>query len=261
MRRYVGLLRLFVANSIQLELEYRINLLINAFNSLVAFGAGLAVIYAMFGQAGSIGGWSFHEALVLFGVFMMIQSYVEILLLPNFSELPEQIRTGAFDFVLLKPVSSQFLVSFRHLSIWQFPELLIGLGVALYGMAALGTIGPLSLAAFLLLLLAAMAIVYAICLMLATLAFWVVKVDNMSELFFAFFSAGRFPVSAFPSWVRLLLTFVVPIAFITTVPAAAAIDRLDFGMAALGLALAVGFVAASRWFFRYAVASYTSAGG
>jgi ABC-2 type transport system permease protein len=261
MRRYVGLLRLFVANSIQLELEYRINLLINAFNSLVAFGAGLAVIYAMFGQAGSIGGWSFHEALVLFGVFMMIQSYVEILLLPNFSELPEQIRTGAFDFVLLKPVSSQFLVSFRHLSIWQFPELLIGLGVALYGMAALGTIGPLSLAAFLLLLLAAMAIVYAICLMLATLAFWVVKVDNMSELFFAFFSAGRFPVSAFPSWVRLLLTFVVPIAFITTVPAAAAIGRLDFGMAALGLALAVGFVAASRWFFRYAVASYTSAGG
>ena len=62
MRRYLGLLRLFVANSIQLELEYRINLLVNAFNSLVAFGAGLAVIYAMFGQAGSIGGWSFHEA-------------------------------------------------------------------------------------------------------------------------------------------------------------------------------------------------------
>ena len=64
----------------------------------------------------------------------------------------------------------------------------------------------------LLLLAAAMAIVYAICLMLATLAFWVVKVDNMSELFFAFFAAGRFPVSAFPAWVRLLLTFVVPIA-------------------------------------------------
>ena len=261
MRRYLGLLRLFVANSIQLELEYRINLLVNAFNSLVAFGAGLAVIYAMFGQAGSIGGWSFHEALVLFGVFLMIQSYVEILLFPNFSQLPEQIRTGSFDFVLLKPASSQFLVSFRHLSIWQFPELLIGLGVALWGMAALGTLGPLTIAAFLLLLLAAMAIVYAICLMLATLAFWVVKVDNMSELFFAFFAAGRFPVSAFPAWVRLLLTFVVPIAFITTVPASAAIGRLDPLMAVLALALAAGFVAASRWFFRYAVRSYTSAGG
>ena len=261
MRRYLGLLRLFVANSIQLELEYRINLLVNAFNSLVAFGAGLAVIYAMFGQAGAVGGWSFHEALVLFGVFLMIQSYVEILLFPNFSQLPEQIRTGSFDFVLLKPASSQFLVSFRHLSIWQLPELVIGLGVALWGMAALGTLGPAALAAFALLLLAAMAIVYAICLMLATLAFWVVKVDNMSELFFAFFAAGRFPVSAFPAWVRLLLTFVVPIAFITTVPAAAAIGRLDLGMAALGIGLAAGFALAARWFFRFAVARYTSAGG
>src|SRR5258708_8157170 len=105
-------------------------------------------------------------------------------------------------------------------------------------MAGLGPLGPLSVAAFLLLLAAAMAIVYAICLMLATLAFWVVKVDNMSELFFAFFAAGRFPVSAFPAWVRLLLTFVVPIAFITTVPAAAPIARPDPALPPLPPALA-----------------------
>ena len=59
--------------------------------------------------------------------------------------------------------------------------------------------------------------------MLTTTAFWLVKVDNISELFYAFFSAGRFPVSAFPVWVRFVLTFIVPIAFITTVPAAAAV--------------------------------------
>jgi ABC-2 type transport system permease protein len=261
MSRYARLFRLFVANSLQLELEYRINLAINAFNALIGFGAGLAVVLAMFGQAGSVGGWSFEQALAVLGTFLAIQAYVEILLLPNFSELPEQIRTGLLDFVLLKPASALFLVSFRRCSVWQIPELLIGLGVVLYGMAASGGLGPLRLALFLLLLLSAAAIVYAICLALATLAFWVVKVDNMAELFFAFFAAGRFPVSAFPPWVRLLLTAVVPIAFITTVPAAGAVGRLDLGTAAIALLLGAASVAAARWFFRFAVRSYTSAGG
>jgi len=54
---------------------------------------------------------------------------------------------------------------------------------------------------------------------------------------------------------------VVPIAFITTVPAAAAVGRVDPVMAVLAVVLAIAFVAVSRWFFRFAVASYTSAGG
>ena len=60
---------------------------------------------------GSLAGWSFHETLALLGIFMTLEAFIEIVLHPNLDELPEHIRTGQLDSDLLKPVSTQFLVS------------------------------------------------------------------------------------------------------------------------------------------------------
>ena len=100
---------------------------------------------------------------------------------------------------------------------------------------------------------------YAVWFMLTTTAFWFVKVENIPELFHSIFAAGRFPISAFPPWIRLLLTFVVPVAFITSVPAEAAVGRLDWATGAQAGAAAVVAFAASRAFWRLALRGYTSA--
>ena len=135
----------------------------------------------------------------------------------------------------------------------------IGWAVIGVGMARQGTLSWANVGLTVLLLVAATAILYAVWFALTTTAFWFVKVDNVSELFTAFFAAGRFPVSAYPGWVRALLTFVVPIAFLTTVPAEAASGRLTWA-AALGAAgVAVVLLAASQAFWRHALANYTSA--
>ncbi len=259
MKRYFKLLRIFIANSLQLELEYRVNLLMNALNSLLAFGAGFVLLWVMFSQASSVGGWSFTEALALFGVFIMLEAFIDLFLYPNLNKMPEYIRKGNMDFFLLKPVSGQFLVSFRYASIWRLPAFFLGLGLITNGMWQTGNLSLVNIFLALILLFAAATIVYAIWFMLTTTAFWLVKVDNISELFYAFFSAGRFPVSAFPSWVRLILTFVVPIAFVTTVPASAAVGRLTWDMAVINLLIALGLLLLSNLFWRYAVANYTSA--
>jgi ABC-2 type transport system permease protein len=92
-----------------------------------------------------------------------------------------------------------------------------------------------------------------------TTAFYFVKVDNISELWFAFFQAASFPISAFPTWAKFLLTFIVPIAFITTVPASAAIGKVSLELATSSLLVAALLFAISQWFWRYAIANYTSA--
>jgi ABC-2 type transport system permease protein len=259
MRRYLRLLWIFLGNSLQLELEYRGNFVLNIFNSLIATAMGLLIIITMFGNADSLGGWTFLEVLTLYGVFMMMEALIDILLYPNLNRVPEYIRTGNMDFFLLKPISARFLVSFRYLRVWMVPQLLLGLGLVVYGMAQSGalTLGSLLLAGVM--LASGAVLIYAIWFMLITTAFWLVKVENISELFNAFFQAGRFPVSAFPAWARLFLTVVVPIAFVTTVPASAAIGRLEPGMALLGVGLAVLLLVASQAFWRLAVANYTSA--
>jgi viologen exporter family transport system permease protein len=257
--RYLRLLRMYAANSIQLELEYRANFAVNGITALLSLAAGLVVLSVMFSHAESFGGWSFYEAMTLFGIFLLFEEFIYGTLTDNLSRLPELIRTGDLDFVLLKPINSQFQVSARRFSLTSLPTALLGLGVAIYGMVTLGTLTPANAALALCLLMSGAVIVYALWVMLLTLAFWFVKVENITEIFNAFFSAGRFPISAFPPWVRLILTFVVPIAFVTTVPASAAIGRLGWEMAVASLAIAALLLLASHLFWRFALASYTSA--
>ena len=141
----------------------------------------------------------------------------------------------------------------------ELPQLGLALAVILVGMARQGTLTPGHVGLLVLMLAAAIGTLYAVWFALTTTAFWFVKVDNVSELFTAFFAAGRFPVSAYPGWVRALLTFVVPVAFLTTVPAEAAAGRLTWawGLGAVGVAALL--LALSQALWRYALANYTSA--
>jgi len=257
--RYLRLLRLYAANSIQLDLEYRADFAINVVTALISLGAGWIVLDVMFSHADSFGGWSFHEALALFGIYVIFEEFVYGILTLNLGKLPQLIQNGDLDFILLKPINSQFQVSARRLPVVSLPTAVFGIGVVAYATASLGTLnlGSACLAAAL--LVNGVVIIYAIWVLLLTAAFWFVKVENITEIFTAFFTAGRFPVSAFPSWVRFLLTFIVPIAFITTVPASAAIGRLSWSMAFASFVVAGVLLGLSHLFWRFALANYTSA--
>ncbi|MEE4262210.1 MAG: ABC-2 family transporter protein, partial [Desulfobacteraceae bacterium] len=99
----------------------------------------------------------------------------------------------------------------------------------------------------------------SIWLMMVTSAFWFVRIDNISELFSAIYETGRFPVSVYPSWMRGVLTFVVPIAFITTFPAAALLGRAAPLLLAVAFVLAAGLFCGCVLFWRFAVRRYSSA--
>jgi ABC-2 type transport system permease protein len=259
MKRLVCLLRAFWANSLALELEYRADFLISAVTAIISFGAGLLLLYVMFQQAETIGGWSFYQALTLYGVYLFLEEFAVDFLAVNVGELPLLIRRGDLDFVLLKPVNSQLFISLRRFVLTSLPALFLGLGVMLYGMWAMETmnIGPLALA--FVFLACAMLIIYTIWTLLHTLAFWFVRIENISQVFYAFFEVARFPVSAYPGWLRAVFTFIVPVAFMTTVPAAAASNIIDWPLAIWAPIIALGGLWASHLFWQFALKHYTSA--
>jgi ABC-2 type transport system permease protein len=258
-RRYARLWRIFITHSLIQDLEYRVNWWMNAFNSLLSLGASALVLAVVFTQADAIGGWSFDQALTLLGVYLLIEGVTIVFLVPNLNRVPEYVRKGELDYLLLKPIAARFIVSTRYASVWWVPQLGLAWGVIVVGMLRQGTFTPGHVAQLLVMLAAAIGILYAVWFALTTTAFWFVKVDNVSELFTAFFAAGRFPISAYPGWVRALLTFVVPVAFLTTVPAEAAAGTLTWGWALGSLAVAVVLLALSQALWRFALANYTSA--
>ena len=69
---------------------------------------------------------------------------------------------------------------------------------------------------------------YSFWMILATSAFWLVRVENILMIFQSMYEAGRWPVSIYPAWLRFALTFIVPVAFAVTVPAQALTGRLSW---------------------------------
>jgi ABC-2 type transport system permease protein len=102
-------------------------------------------------------------------------------------------------------------------------------------------------------------IVYSFWLLLATLAFWFIKIENILVIFDSMYQAGRWPVGIYPPLLRLILTFLVPIAFAVTVPAEAAVGRLTWQSLLWAISLALAIFVAARLFWQTGVKHYSGA--
>lgn len=260
MSRYFSVLLTFYKAAILTDLEYRANFLINMVLSLINIGWQIGGIGIFFLHTDSIGDWSFPEVLLVVGLYIAFLGFIEMILYPNVQEIVRHIRLGTMDFILTKPIDSQFHASLRKISIWKGIDLLIGVGVVSYAL----TLQPDSPSAgsillFGLLCICAVIILYSLMMLLITSAFWFVQLENVMELLLIFFDAARFPVTIFPAWLRILLTFVVPIAFVTTFPAAVLLNRLDTNFALLSIGIAALMLALSVGFWRFALRHYSSA--
>jgi ABC-2 type transport system permease protein len=78
-------------------------------------------------------------------------------------------------------------------------------------------------------------------------------------VFDALFQMARYPVGLYPGWLRLILTWVVPVGIMTTVPAQALTGELSVEMLAGSVALAVGLLIGASALFRFGLRRYASA--
>src|ERR1051326_2132344 len=182
--------------------------------------------------------------IVLLGVYYLIHGAQSVVFEMRLERFMEHIRLGTLDFILIKPVNSQFLVSTRHVQLAEIAQVVFGLGLVGVGVAEVGeVVGFGEVVRFSLTLLCGLSLVYCVILILSTIAFWATRIENLLAIFWSFLDAGRFPVDVSPGWLRVTLSTVVPIGVAVTVPAEAVAGRLDN----LGLAvMLVGSVTRSE---------------
>jgi ABC-2 type transport system permease protein len=176
--------------------------------------------------------------------------------------LRTDIRQGSFDLVLTKPDDVQLLSSMREIRIWQAVDVLVGGAVLATAVGQLGgSLGLIEALAFAIAIVVGFLMIYCFWLVLTTVAFWIVRVDEIHELFEGVYQSGRWPVTIYPGWLRVSLTFLVPIAFAVTVPAQALTGRLTPEMLALAVGFGIVLLLATRWFFRFGLTRYSGASG
>ena len=242
------------------ELQYRANFAIQIFQSAIALGTGLAVLGLVFSQTPELNGWSQPELLAVFGVHILMGGVIRTAIQPNMERLMTDVRQGTLDFVLTKPEDAQVLVSVREVRIWQVVDAIVGIVVLVIAVGQLQVgFGFGQAALFAIALILGGFTIYCFWLILTVGAFWVVRMDQIVELFAGLYQSGRWPVTIYPGWLRISLTFLVPIAFAVTVPAEALTSRLTPETLALAAAFAIVLLAFTRWWWRFGLKRYSGA--
>jgi ABC-2 type transport system permease protein len=258
MRRYLRVLGLFWSTAIAAEMEYRVNFILAALSSLGNLIGSLFTLFLFYRTGYNFAGWKWQEALLVLGVFTLLQGFSSTFLVPNLNRIVRQVQDGTLDFVLLKPISSQFWLSARSVSPWGLPDLILGCVIIGYSGVQLN----LQTSDYLIStvpIVFGLAILYSLWFMLGATSIWFVKIYNVTEVLRGLLEAGRFPIVAYPTAYRFFFTFIVPVAFLTTIPAETMLGREEIGWLLGAGVLALGLLFAAAVFWRFALRFYTSA--
>jgi ABC-2 type transport system permease protein len=262
--RYLRLFAAFARFGLASEMSFRVNFLVKLSVELLWLSLLVMFYELIFQSTESIADWDRNRYLFFVGCHYALGGLVETFFLENCVGFAELVRSGDLDSYLLKPIDEQFLITCRHMDWSTFPNILQGIGVMIYALSVMHWSFDLGrVAAFVVVLACGCAMAYSFLLMLSSLSVWMVRNQNLMEMWWLFTTLMRYPREIFEGWwanpLGLFFTFIVPVLLVTNVPANTMVRALDGRFIAYMMAAAVVLLLLSRAFFRKALRSYRSA--
>jgi ABC-2 type transport system permease protein len=259
---YLKLIGRFAKASTQNELAYSVNFWISLLHSILNLGTGVLGMIVLFSQVENIQGWNLPSTLAILGVFLTLGALRRLFIGPSLESLAGmdgEVWSGKLDFTLLRPIDIQFQASFRYWQPLALIDLFLGLGVLGVSMVQLGqALTLLQVISFVIALIFGVTTLYAILLTFAGLVFWSPGF-LFTWIFDSLFQMARYPVGLYPGWLRLILTWIVPVGIMTTIPAQALTGSLTPQTFLIGAALSVVFLIGASIIFRTGLRRYASA--
>ncbi|MBI2192612.1 MAG: ABC-2 family transporter protein [Planctomycetes bacterium] len=258
--RYARIYRALVRNCLAREMAFRGHFLVTALTESLWLLFLVFFFKILYLRTSHIAGWNENEMLFLLGTHYLATQVFEMVFFTNCVELSDLIRTGNLDFVLLKPINAQFLLSARKISFSNVVNVPVAAAMLLYAGGRLGLRpAALDLLAYACLVLCGVFILYAILFALALSAFWLIRNQSLFELWFPVVNFAQYPMEIYPAGLRLFLLFVIPVVAVANVPARVFLKSLDLSHALYGIGWAVLALFAGHVLFQFALRRYRSA--
>ncbi|MEW5938180.1 MAG: ABC-2 family transporter protein [Chloroflexota bacterium] len=237
---YLRLIQRFVKLNVQMSLAYRADTWINLLLNLMWLGWELLGLSIIFNNTDTLGGWGPGELIALLGVFRLVNTFMGVIVWPNTEKFNQSVRDGSMDYTLLQPVDSLFVTSFSRITIWRAWDLVLALVLIAVGVTWAGNAASLNVPSFLLLILSGTLVIYSLWIVLIAFTFWFTKFDNNVTIMQALMDAGRYPVTIYPVWLQVIVTYIIPIALATSIPLQAL--RGELGLREVSIFFGVGLV-------------------
>ena len=257
MRHYWRIYRTFFKSSFSRELQFRANFIAKMLQNTVWFGFFLVVLFVVYANVKTIAGWDRREAQIL-GATLYIVSSLNNLLAASILEIPNHVRQGTLDFIVTKPVDSQFWISMRKFNFSEIGSFLGGVVLVSISLAGLHPTAT-QFGLYFVGIICAVINLYGFQLMLMTTGIYFIRIDNLWVLGETLTGLGRYPMDIYPTGLRYLLTFILPVAFFAYFPALQLVREPSFLIAGEAIALAITFFILSRFWWRYSMKHYSSA--
>jgi ABC-2 type transport system permease protein len=245
---FLKLVSTFFKVNVQMSVAYRADTVINILLNIMWLGWELLGLSIIFSNTDTLGGWGFGELVALLGVFRLVNTMMMSLIWPNTEKFNQSIRDGSMDYTILQPVSSMFLVTFSRISVWRIWDLVLAIVLIVVGVNLAGDVAtPLSVFNFILLTISGTIIIYSLWIVLIAFTFYFTKFDNNVTILQALLDSGRYPVTVYPVWLKIIVTYLIPIALATTIPLQALRQDLEPLQVVLFLGIGIAsFIVASR---------------
>jgi ABC-2 type transport system permease protein len=261
-RRYIEIYSIMLRNSLIREMSFKANFLLWMLVEVLWFVGQIVFFSIIFGNVDRIGDWTKWEVVLLIGTHQMISQLFQAFFFVNVANVPELVRTGKLDSLLVLPVDSQFAVSTKQFGLDSVINAAVGgvvVGVALSKLGVVPT--PMSILLYIVALGFGIAVHYSIMLSLAAVSFWIVRAQGLVYGYFNFLNIARYPDSIFPRLFKIVFGWIVPVVVVANIPARLLIK--SFGQPGpllfqLVVASTVVFCLA-RAFWAFALRRYSSA--
>jgi len=262
MRRYLEIWGIMLRNSLIRELSFKANFILWMIVEVLWFCGQIAFFGIIFGQVDHIGDWSKWEVVLLIGTHQMIAQLFQAFFFVNVSNIPELVRTGRLDSLLVLPIDSQFAVSTKQFGLDSVLNAILGGIVVIVALTKLQIVPSLGMIAlYLVALCFGVAVHYSIMLTLAAISFWIVRAQGLVYGYFNFLHIARYPDVIFPKLFQFIFGWIIPVIIVANIPARLLIKPLGqpgWLMLHLVIAGSIAFFL-SRIFWRFALRHYSSA--
>jgi viologen exporter family transport system permease protein len=261
-RRYIEIYSIILRNSLIRELSFKANFLLWMLVEVLWFCGQIAFFSIIFGNVSHIGDWSKWEVVLLVGTHQIIAQLFQALFFVNVANIPELVRTGKLDSLLVLPIDSQFAVSTKQFGLDSVVNAIVGAAVVCVSLSKLGVVPtPTAVVLYLIALGFGIAVHYSIMLSLAAVSFWIVRAQGLVYGYFNFLNIARYPDVIFPTVFRFIFGWIIPVVIVANIPARLLIKSLGHpGQLMLQLVVASTIISLlSRSFWRFALRHYSSA--
>jgi ABC-2 type transport system permease protein len=273
MINYLRVFLTFARNSLVRDMTFRTNFLIDLVSSIswVLINLGFYTLIFHYTPAIGVGtGWEKYQFFLFLATGLLINSLVQSLFMTNADELSELIRTGNLDFALLKPIDTQFVVSFTRIEWCDLGNFAVGLGLMGYSMWELHYLpGLVQIVLYPLYVACGVAIYYSLMIAMAVSSVWLGRNQTLFDFWFYITNFSRYPMEIYEGpWgtpLRHFFTFLIPVLVVVNVPAQILVRPLspqspsDWLLPGFAIVATLASLAASRWVFQRALGSYRSA--